>query len=1012
MANCADNSYVIYYTNLDQGSIQIQKSALIVDELDIALIGKTRLEYGEIFNENTLHLLENFACPESAEGVPDYSVAYGNLLENPTIGQIWYNKTQEKPFVYSVNDTWIPLGTMNDVAGNSGVIFNDEFLPLPLASDGYVFDYDECAWVVSPFHLPDEIDFMHCFTFAEDGGYKVKMEYRITGQLTLNPGYVNYQIIGIRNNENLGEIECQSIIAPTSTPVVSPTSTPMITPTPSITPSFTPTVTVTPTTTLTPTPTGTPTPGVSATPPASATPTPAASGTPTATPTPTVTRTITRSVTPQATTTPTVTPSSAVNTGDIFAFAVRPPGSEYNDEVYYVRKLQLTDTFDPVYNELVTYNPAYNSTIPEAANVGKMFNDYYISVAGNNINAFGVNLVGGVYNFRSLQGGSFQYVPRTLTVDNSYIYAGFREEVNAPEYNSRVSTMFFDGNVFTLEGANIDFPEHNIHALHTLGQNRILVVSTHDDDPSEFIYTTVVKNGSFLVPDVNTLTLATGTPYVAVRSGSMISIMNTNNELQVYSFADGVGFTLQATRDYSALADSQVVTLQQDKLTGKLFVAYADATTPTDTVFECLALTSGSLILENSTTFTVPYAVSALNSISVHGNRILALDITDAQNPEMDYIEYGSSGFTLLDTIAVSPVDRETTEVGFIIPNTVPITPTPTPTLTPTISLTPTLTMTPTPTPSVTAEATPTPTMTNTPTPTVTPSRVELDFIGQGIAYSPVTNTFAMVSDSVVTGGTFTSVVSQTGLLWDSRTTGINMRSVAWHPTEEIFVAFGSNGGYHSEDGIDWTLAAPIATTDAHEVRWVGDGIDKIYVASQHILTSTDGATYEFVYANPQANNPFVALACGVEEIIALRGDSAVIWSGGSVWSDLLTLPAVTSPWKTIDFGDNGLYAAMTDTELATSGDAGLTWTVVTIGAGSGWNKVRWVPELGFFIAVGENVTAYFTDTTDVVVTAPAAGTFTDIAWNATAELIIVSSEDGNVLISTDGVNFTSYPVV
>lgn len=61
MANCSDNSYVIYYTNLDQGTIQIQKSALITDELDIALIGKTRLEYGEIFNENLLHVLEHLS---------------------------------------------------------------------------------------------------------------------------------------------------------------------------------------------------------------------------------------------------------------------------------------------------------------------------------------------------------------------------------------------------------------------------------------------------------------------------------------------------------------------------------------------------------------------------------------------------------------------------------------------------------------------------------------------------------------------------------------------------------------------------------------------------------------------------------------------------------------------------------------------------------------------------------------------------------------------------------------
>ena len=60
MINCSDNTYYIYYTDASSGAIAIPiaKSSLIQD-IDVTLVGKTRLEYGEVFNENMLHLLEH-----------------------------------------------------------------------------------------------------------------------------------------------------------------------------------------------------------------------------------------------------------------------------------------------------------------------------------------------------------------------------------------------------------------------------------------------------------------------------------------------------------------------------------------------------------------------------------------------------------------------------------------------------------------------------------------------------------------------------------------------------------------------------------------------------------------------------------------------------------------------------------------------------------------------------------------------------------------------------------------
>ena len=178
----------------------------MTDELDIALIGKSRLEYGEIFNENILHLLENFACPEGSPGVPDSSIAFGNLLEHPTVGQVWYNKTQKKPFVYTETFGWTPISSMEDVAGNSGVLLDGEFIPQPISRDGYQFKVDECVWNVSPHYIPEEFDFLHVEGVKEgvDDLVRIRMEYRALGDTSLSQGYANYQILGIRNHVNAG----------------------------------------------------------------------------------------------------------------------------------------------------------------------------------------------------------------------------------------------------------------------------------------------------------------------------------------------------------------------------------------------------------------------------------------------------------------------------------------------------------------------------------------------------------------------------------------------------------------------------------------------------------------------------------------------------------------------------------------------------------------------------------------------------------------------------------------
>jgi hypothetical protein len=334
--NCSKNLYTVSFTDKDKDDIFVSKGELITDRADIAFVGKTKRDYGEIFNENILHLLENFACPEDElnPGNPELAVAFGALLENPVEGQVWFNTTQDRPFRYN-GTVWIPLGTGCDVAGNYGVIAHGQQLPHPVCPvTGYVFQYDECSWVVSPFAYEADINYMLCLT---DENAVVTMQYRPVGGL-MTSGMVNYQIIGIRGNANLGTLlplpSVPDAATPTPTPTIEATAT--VTPTMTVTPNSSEPVTPTPTPTGTPsvtaTPSGTPSPGVSVTPtdtphvtptraPTSTpvgTPNPTQTSTPDVTPTPEVTSTPAVTVTPPVTVTPEITPSPSYDpTGEV-----------------------------------------------------------------------------------------------------------------------------------------------------------------------------------------------------------------------------------------------------------------------------------------------------------------------------------------------------------------------------------------------------------------------------------------------------------------------------------------------------------------------------------------------------------------------------------------------------------------------------------------------------------------------------------------------------------------------
>ena len=80
-----------YTINKTDGSVLTEIVDGTIDQTatDLTLIGKNSTSYGEYFNENFVHLLENFAN--------------NSQPNNPVQGQLWYDTSEGRVKVYDGN---------------------------------------------------------------------------------------------------------------------------------------------------------------------------------------------------------------------------------------------------------------------------------------------------------------------------------------------------------------------------------------------------------------------------------------------------------------------------------------------------------------------------------------------------------------------------------------------------------------------------------------------------------------------------------------------------------------------------------------------------------------------------------------------------------------------------------------------------------------------------------------------------------------------------------------------
>ena len=85
--------YTIDYSDSGKSPIVVNDGT-VDTSTSLSLIGKNYTNFGEVLNENQLHLLENFAS--------------GSAPSNPTEGQLWYDTTNNKLMLY--DGSWYTIG--------------------------------------------------------------------------------------------------------------------------------------------------------------------------------------------------------------------------------------------------------------------------------------------------------------------------------------------------------------------------------------------------------------------------------------------------------------------------------------------------------------------------------------------------------------------------------------------------------------------------------------------------------------------------------------------------------------------------------------------------------------------------------------------------------------------------------------------------------------------------------------------------------------------------------------
>jgi hypothetical protein len=293
----------------------------------------------------------------------------------------------------------------------------------------------------------------------------------------------------------------------------------------------------------------------------------------------------------------------------------------------------------------------------------------------------------------------------------------------------------------------------------------------------------------------------------------------------------------------------------------------------------------------------------------------------------------------------------------------------------------------------------------------------------RAMAYSPELELFVMV-------GTSYCATSANGVFWTSRTiTAATYNAVCWSSTLLLFVAVSDTGGVQtSPDGITWTARTqPIAGGPSFRAVTYGNGLFVavgLLVATPRgvIITSPDGITWtERTDPNGSAGTNWGAWSAvlytgsgyvAVASSRAAASFNAMYSSNGTSWTGA-TMPGSggsEGSWTSLAISGSTIVAVSTvGTFVATSVNAGASWTARTAAENNTWVRVRYSSEISKFVAISSNGSHRAMSSSDGITWANAATVTTNVwsQFEIAVGVMVVTDASGAVMTSIDSTTWT-----
>jgi len=246
--------------------------------------------------------------------------------------------------------------------------------------------------------------------------------------------------------------------------------------------------------------------------------------------------------------------------------------------------------------------------------------------------------------------------------------------------------------------------------------------------------------------------------------------------------------------------------------------------------------------------------------------------------------------------------------------------------------------------------------------------------------------------------------------------------------SSELVVLTGGGGSPIgiSSNGIDWEFSSdPFELWPPTDIIW--DPSRSLFFASTYynVWTSPDGITWTKIL-DTYESNLYVSLLDGAvssEGVLIFAGGEGFVLFDGSVWSTAST-PGMY--WRGLVWSPElEIFVAYSSDTYGTSGHFGTSpdgkiWTTYPIDFpgeiyGSGLYGIAWSPELGLFVAVGQDGRSYpstafcFTSPDGAIWTEQEISTHTlsSIAWSSELGLFVAGGQH-IVTTSSNGIIWTS----